>query len=92
MKAQKVRILLVVALLSIMMVAGNVSPAAAAQTLTPAPPLGCTLHGDFYPLGTVLHFRLPYPPADIWMRCEMGRAPGPNGLDPRWVYYDSNPS
>jgi hypothetical protein len=88
MKAQKIRILLVVALLSVMMVAGNVLPAAK----TPVK-LGCTFQENSYPLGTVLHYVLPYPqPVDVYMRCEWGLEPWPGGMTPRWVYYGSNPS
>ncbi len=91
MNAQKVRSLLVIALLCVMMVVGSVLPAAA-QTFTPVP-LGCTFHGKSYPLGTVLHYVLPDPePVDVYMRCELNLSPVPSGPKTKWVYYGSNPS
>lgn len=89
MKTQKIRVLLVVALLSVMMVVGNVLPAAAQV----AQPLTCTHQGNAYPLGTVLRFFLPSPePHYFYMRCELKVAPWPEGARPQWVIYSSNPS
>ena len=91
MNTQKVRNLLVVALLSLMMVAGNVRPAAA-QTFTPVP-IGCIFQEKYYPIGTVLHFVLPEPEQHhVYMRCELKMSPWPGGLKPQWVIYGSNPS
>jgi hypothetical protein len=97
MNTQKVRLLFVVALLAVMMVAANVLPAAAqspalSPSLSATPvPIGCVFQGKSYPLGTVLHFVLPYPePTDVYMRCELNLAPPPSSPT-HWVYYSSKP-
>ena len=62
MITEKLRYLLVLVVLCMMMVMGSALPVAAqgVQKWTPTP-IGCVFQGKTYPLGTVLHFVLPYP-------------------------------
>ena len=97
MYSKKLRSIMVMALFALSLLAVDIAPAAA-QIGTPVQGkklvLQCTHAGNNYPVGTVLHYVLPYPePTDLYMRCELkfSFAGGTARQSAQWVYYGSDP-
>ena len=95
MNTQKLRSLIALLLLAGSLVLTQATPALA-QRFSPVERIvfQCYHAGNYYALGTVLHYVLPYPePTDLYMQCKLVTSfdGGHINQSAQWVYSSEDP-